>query len=46
MTNDEILKIYDNLLEMYGDDLPDFEHEPKQFAYVLKLYLYYEHTND
>lgn len=41
MTNDVILRIYADLLEEYGDDLPDFEHEPKQFAYILKLYLYY-----
>lgn len=41
MTDTEILKIYEELVEIYGDDLPNFENEPKQFAYILKLHLYY-----
>jgi hypothetical protein len=38
MTNDEILKIYNEMVVMFGDSLPNFEHHPRQFAYYVKLY--------
>lgn len=43
MTAEEMQKIGEKLLEMYGDSLPDPIHEPMQFAYVLKLFMYYNH---
>jgi hypothetical protein len=36
----EMLAIYQELVDLYGDKLPNFEHEPAQFAYLLKLHLY------
>lgn len=42
MTDEEIIKFYDELVEYYGDDLANFEHYPKQFAMQVKLYRYYK----
>ena len=41
MTNEEVLLHYDKLVEMYGDKLPNPEHEPQQFGYIVDLYKYY-----
>ena len=38
MTDEEVLKLYDEMVEMYGDKLPNPEHEPRQFQYYIKLY--------
>ena len=38
MTDDEILNHYERMQEIYGDELPDPEIYPKQFAYYVKLY--------
>ena len=38
MTNEEALKIYEEMKEMFGDKLPDPDHYPKMFAYFVKLY--------
>lgn len=40
MTDQEVLDFYNELVEHYGDSLPNFEHEPRQFAYCVKLYKY------
>lgn len=45
MTNEEAEQHYQNLLEQYGDKLPSPEHEPLQFAYIMKLYKYYNLTD-
>ena len=29
------------LEEMYGDSLPNPEQQPMQFAYIIKLFMYY-----
>jgi hypothetical protein len=42
MTDEEVLNFYNELVEYYGDKLPNFEHEPRQFAYLVKLYRYYK----
>jgi hypothetical protein len=42
MTDEEVLAFYDELVEYYGDKLPNFEHEPKQFMQCVKLYRYYK----
>ena len=41
----DLERIGKDLEEMYGDDLPNPEHCPKQFAYILKLYMYYRGEN-
>lgn len=41
MTNEQLEKIGNDLVEMYGDELPDPEHCPREFQYILKLYMYY-----
>ena len=38
MSDKEILEHYANMQKIYGA-LPDPDHEPKQFAYLVKLYL-------
>lgn len=38
MTEEEILEIYNKLVEEYGDELPNFNHHPLQFAHYVKLY--------
>lgn len=40
MTEGEMLSIYQELVDAYGDRLPNFEHQPIEFAYLLKLHLY------
>ena len=42
MTDEEALAFYNELVEHYGDNLANFEHYPKQFAYQVKLYKYYK----
>ena len=42
MTDEEVLKFYEELVEFYGDKLANFEHYPHAFAYQVKLYKYYK----
>lgn len=37
MTDKETEDFYDEMLKFFGK-LPDFEHEPIQFAYKVKIY--------
>ena len=39
MTKEEVILIYTSMEECYGT-LPSWEHEPMQFAYLVKMYLY------
>ena len=41
MTDDELLQFYNNMLEHFGS-LPNFEHEPIQFANCVRMYKYYK----
>ena len=41
MTDEEALQFYADMMLHYGT-LPNFEHEPIQFAYRVKLYKYYK----
>jgi len=41
MNDDEVLEHYERMKEIFGDDLPDPEHEPIRFAYYVKIYKYY-----
>ena len=40
MNNEEVLYHYNRMVEIYGK-LPDPDHEPKQFAYFVKIYKKY-----
>lgn len=42
MTEQQILDFYNELVDHYGDDLANFEHEPRRFAFQVKLYKYYK----
>jgi hypothetical protein len=42
MTDDEVLKLYNEMVEYYGDALPNFEHEPIRFAYYVRNFNYYK----
>lgn len=45
MTDDEVLKIYNEMVEEYGNKLPNPDHYPKVFQYYVKLYLHYRKHN-
>jgi hypothetical protein len=40
MTDAEIQRIFKEMVEMFGDDLPNPEQEPVRFRYYIKLYNY------
>lgn len=40
MTDDDIVKLYDELVKEFGDKLPNPEHFPIQFKYYIRLYLH------
>jgi len=40
MTDEEVLKLYDEMVEMYGHKLPNPDHCPNEFQYYVKLFLY------
>lgn len=42
MSEEEIIQFYNELKEHFGDNLANFEHHPRQFAYQIKLYKYYK----
>ena len=42
MTDAEALAFYNELKEYYGDQLANFEHEPRRFAHQIKIYRYYK----
>jgi len=42
MTEKEMLDIYEQMKQRWGDRLPDPEHSPMQFAYFVKLFMYYK----
>jgi len=41
MTDEQILEFYNKMVEFYGRDLPNPEHQPIQFDYLVKMYKYY-----
>lgn len=46
MTDEEVLKFYNELVEHYSDKLADFEHHPKQFQHQVTCYRYYKEQHD
>ena len=45
MTDEEVLQFYNEMEEFFGT-LPNFEHEPIQFANRVKLFKYYKEQDD
>jgi hypothetical protein len=46
MTNEEIENAYNEMVEMWGDRLPNPEHEPLRFAYYVRMWKYYKEKNN
>lgn len=46
MTDEEIIKFYDELVEFYGAKLANFEHYPRIFASQVKFYRYYKEKSN
>lgn len=42
MSDEEVVSLYDELMQYYGDALADFEHYPILFAHQIKIYRYYK----
>ena len=40
MTNEELEKFAKELVEHYGDNLPNPDHEPLRFQYYIKLFMH------
>jgi hypothetical protein len=38
MTEHEAEIIYNDLVRLFGDRLPNYEREPRRFAYCVKIY--------
>lgn len=45
MTDEEVLYHYNKMVEIFSSDLPDPDHEPRRFAFYVKLYKYYHLPN-
>lgn len=43
MSDEEVIRHYENMKEVFKNDLPNPEHEPLRFAYYVKLYKYFYH---
>lgn len=41
MNDEQVIKKYQELIDEFGDKLPNPEHCPKEFAYYVKLYTYH-----
>ena len=46
MTNEEIEVAYNEMVQMWGDKLPNPEHEPIRFGYYVRLYRYIKEKNN
>ena len=48
LTEEQIREMMEHLEKEYGDNLPDPEHCPREFAHIVKMYLYYrgEHVSN
>jgi len=45
MTNEEVIKMYEEMLDWFGE-LPNPDHHPIQFAQCVKLFKYYKQRKD
>ena len=41
MSDEEALTIYEDMKRIYGENLPDLDHEPIRFKYYYMLYKQY-----
>jgi hypothetical protein len=41
MTDEQLEKIMNDMIEIYGDELPNPDHCPNEFRHILKMYMYY-----
>jgi hypothetical protein len=41
MQNEEVLRIYEDMVKVFGNNLPNPDQEPIRFAYYVKLYRYF-----
>lgn len=46
MTDQEIVEHYERMKEIYGEALPDMDHCPASFAFVVKMYKYFYMDKD
>ena len=46
MTDEEILKAYEEMVKEWGDSLPNPEHEPRRFAFYVKMWKYYHQRRE
>jgi hypothetical protein len=42
MTDEEVIKFYEELKAHYGETLVNFEHYPRQFSTQVRLYKYFK----
>lgn len=42
----ELNKIYEGMVNVYGDDVPDPDVYPRCFQYLLKMYMTYHHNKE
>ena len=42
MSDEEIIKAYEEMVELWGDDLPNPEQEPRRFAFYVRMYQYFK----
>ena len=43
MDNEEVQKRFNQLVERYGDELPNPFQEPRRFDYYARIYSWHEH---
>ena len=46
VSDEEIVKAYEEMVEMWGDNLPNFEHHPIQFAYYVRMYKFLKERSE
>lgn len=46
ITDEEIMVVWNDMVRIHGDSLPDPIHCPNQFGYLLKLYYYERYLNE
>ena len=41
MTDSEVLEHYEEMKKIFGDKMPDMDHCPATFAFMVKIYKHY-----
>lgn len=42
MSDEEVLAAYEEMVDIWGDKLPNPDHEPKRFAFYVRMYQYFK----